>query len=118
MSLTVFHLMCVSLTTVIVCNCIYIYVLDESTSLVNFQTFGKRPALDIYPTISLCLCQLGFINEAKLKADNVANYSKEYKNFLFGDVWNAEMATIDYDQYTLNLTRYVNQTLYPVNRKL
>ena len=111
MSWPFFHLMCIALTSSIVFYCIHNYMLDESTSLVNFQTFGKRATLDIYPTISLCLCGIGFINEEKLKDDGVTESGKNYMKFLFGDLWDAKMAEIDYDEYTLDIGSYIKRVV-------
>ena len=104
-----FRLMCIAATSSIVIYCIHNYMLDESTSLVNFQTFGKRAALEIYPTISLCLCGKGFIDENKLKEDGITEYGVDYRSFLRGDIWDPKMAEIDYDEYTLDIGIYVKR---------
>ena len=86
-------------------------MLDESTSLVNFQTFGKRATLDIYPTITLCLCGIGFIDEKKIQENGIADSGQSYMRFLNGHVWDSKLANIDYDEYTLDIGNFVKRIM-------
>ena len=98
--------MLITLTGVLFSYSTYLYIQNESTSLVDFATIGKRSDVDIYPSISICPYQLGFIKQSKLKENNITNNAKNYKAFLFGKEWDSKMANIDYDSYTVNLQDY------------
>ena len=95
------------MTAFLLLYCMYMFNLNESTSLVDFRTIGKRSGVDIYPSISICPYQLGFISESKLQRDNITSKAENYKSFLFGKMWDSKLANINYDHYTLNLQDYV-----------
>ena len=104
-----FHIICIILTLTFFVRTLYFYIENESTSLIEFKALGEREELDIYPSISLCPCQIAIFNENKLKEDNITEKASNYKSFLFGDQWNEKMANIDYDDYTIDLHDYLTK---------
>ena len=104
-----FYTFCILLASAFFIKCLYLYIENESISLVEFKALGKRPEIDIYPSISLCPSQLGMINQSKLKEDNITQKASNYKSFLYGRKWNDQMANIDYDDYTIDLQNYLTK---------
>ena len=85
------------------------YILNKSTSLVDFKPLGKRSDVDIYPSLSLCPYKVNFINESKLIQNNITNLARNYKEFLYGSVWDWKMENIEYDDYTIDLNRFISK---------
>ena len=104
-----FYTFCILLASAFFIKCLYLYIENESISLVEFKALGKRPEIDIYPSISLCPSQLGMINQSKLKEDNITQKASNYKSFLYGRKRNDQMANIDYDDYTIDLQDYLTK---------
>ena len=94
-----FKLLCLAATIGTVSWCIYLYLLDEDVTLVDFKNFHDS-ILDIYPTISICLTVP--YNETKLQkyGNHIKGFS--YSEFLGGRFWNDTMANIPYDDVALN----------------
>ena len=95
-----FHLVCLLTTAGLLSYCIYKFIQNESTSLVDFQTY-HRTEKDIYPSFSLCFSGEGIYGKANLK-----NITK-YKSFLRGSLWDDQLLKIDYDEVTINFLDYV-----------
>ena len=104
-----FRIVCIILTMLFLIEGLWLFISNESTSLVEFKSLGKRPEIDIYPSISLCPNQLGMIKESKLIEDNITDNAANYKNFLFGKFWDERMESIDYDDYTIDLQDYLTK---------
>ena len=101
-----FRLSCLIATVVMIIYCLTKYILNESTSQVDFQILGNRD-IDIYPSLSVCIYRYGLYKEDKMKERNITNTSREYKNFLYGKIWSAKLLKIDYDEYTIGLENYI-----------
>ena len=101
-----FRLSCLIATVVMIIYCLTKYILNESTSQVDFQILGNRD-IDIYPSLSVCIYRYGLYKEDKMKERNITNASREYKNFLYGKIWSAKLLKIDYDEYTIGLENYI-----------
>ena len=109
MTKTYFYFVCIILTSSLGMYCLYMYILNKSTSLVDFKPLGKRSNVDIYPSLSLCPYKVHFINESKLRENNISNSARDYKDFLYGSVWNLKMEHIDYDDYTIDLSKFISK---------
>ena len=109
MTKTYFYLVCIILTSSLGAYCLYMYILNKSTSLVDFKPLGKRSDVDIYPSLSLCPYKVHFINESKLRENNISNAARDYKDFLYGSVWDLKMENIEYDDYTIDLNKFISK---------
>ena len=107
---SIFHLLCVVSTLVLLWMCAWRYIENDSTSLVDFRTFQNQEK-DIYPSFSLCFRGEGIFNEDNLNKNEIENY----KQFLKGEIWDEEMLKIDYDEVTLNLVDYVEKVALQKN---
>ena len=94
-----FRLLCSAATIGTVSWCIYLYLLDEDVTLVDFKTFHDT-ILDFYPSTSICLTVP--YNDTKLQkyGNHVKGFS--YSEFLGGKFWSDTMANIPYDEVALN----------------
>ena len=91
---------------------------DESTSLIDFQTFNKRPE-DIYPTISFCffaddLYTPWYGGNLPLYKANSIKQKYDYVRFLLGNdskpfttTQIKEFSEIDYKEVTLDMSDYL-----------
>ena len=102
-----YHILCLIATASMLCCGCWRYVQDESTSLVEFQTYHTTER-DIYPSISLCFWGEGIYKDKNLiQSYGLENVSK-YINFLQGDIWDNQMLKLDYDSVTIDLKDHVN----------
>ena len=105
-----FHFICIVLTTVLLCYCSWKYILNESSSLVDYQTFKNREK-DIYPSFSLCFSSFGnfvtiYQKDNLARLFNITNGTK-YQQFLNGEQWDERMLKVNYDDVTINFKDYV-----------
>ena len=107
---SIFHLLCVVSTLVLLWMCAWRYIENDSTSLVDFRIFQHQEK-DIYPSFSLCFRGGGIFDKDNLNTKEIENY----KQFLKGEIWDDEMLNIDYDEVTLNLVDYVEQVALQKN---
>ena len=113
-----FRLVCLICTGALLFYCSIKYVKNESTSLVDFQTYHNEKK-DIYPSFTMCF---GIIDEQDELYDkkrlkeiyNIENVTK-YINFLAGEEWDEELLTVDYDDVTIDLKDYVKTVILRVN---
>ena len=109
-----FRLICLLLTGGLFVYCSWKFIQDESTSLVDFQTYHNTEE-DIYPSITLCLIQNDESNALyipeKLKNEYNIDNATKYASFLRGDYWENNFTKVDYDDVTINLRDFV-KTVY------
>ena len=112
-----FRIICMLTAITMTTYCYQRFLLNESTSLVDFQVFGKRDQ-DIYPSISLCLYGPGLIKEDELQKVNITTTAKDYEMFLRGNVWDNKMATVNFDKVSAKLEQYLKsiETEYENNQ--
>ena len=101
----IFRLLC-SLTAVSLCTYwVYIFNLNEQTSIVEYKSFSPELGVDNIPTISLCF-------DNPFLENRLAEYGTDqdsYLSFLEGKSFNEKMLKIDYNSVTLNITRYIKE---------
>ena len=118
---SVHYLMCLLAAASMFAYCSYRYIKDESTSIVDFQTYHAREE-DIYPSISFCL----FTDDKYTPWQNgtlplyngtLLDDKYSYVNFLLGNEIDSipvasnisSFLKINYDHVTLNLTKYLKR---------
>ena len=99
-----FTLLCVLITTVLVCWCIYEFSLDEDETMVSFKTFHDTK-VDVHPLVSICISDP--YETTELKKYNKKITSNNYSDFLAGNIWDAEMLKIHYPSVVLKPIKYV-----------
>ena len=105
-----FRFICLLLTGGLFVYCSWKFIQNESTSLVDFQTYHNTEE-DIYPSITLCLSQDDesnaiYIPERLRNEYHIGNATK-YALFLRGEYWDTNFTKVDYDEVTINLRDYV-----------
>ena len=76
---------------------------NEDITLVKSSTYHSSEER-IYPSISLCLLP-PFIENEFDKFDDYAINMSSYIKFLEGDIWDARMLEVDYDEVTVSLAK-------------
>ena len=103
----VFHIVCLLTTASLLCFCCWKYLQDESTSLVEFQTFHNTKK-DIYPSISFCFWGRGIYYDERLNQRYGIENVSDYMKFLQGNHWKNQMLKVEYDSTTIDLKDHVN----------
>ena len=109
-----FRILCLTITGILAIYGFWKYNKNQSISLVDFKTYHATEK-DIYPSISLCFEGEEIYDHEKLKKDYAVENVWDYINYLQGDIWNDNMAGINYDEVTMNLEKYVLQVELHVN---
>ena len=99
-----FATVCGFLTTIIVCACISVYILNEDVSRVDFHLFHSH-FQDQYPTTTLCFYNPFLENELKKYGDGINTTT--YSQFLQGKFADDRMRDIDYDNVTVSLNDFL-----------
>ena len=106
-----FRVACLIATGALLIFCSWKFNKNESTSLVDFQTYHDKEK-DIYPSFTICFGipgdMEGLYDRKKLKETYKIENRTRYINFLKGEEWDTEMLKVDYDDVTLNLKDFVN----------
>ena len=89
--------------TVLIVN-IYEYTLDEDISRIEFKEFNSDED-HIYPTITMCFTN-PLLEEKLIKYGKSIN-SKTYTDFINGDLWDENMARIEYDDVSIDIESYL-----------
>ena len=100
---SVFNFVCVTVTLTMVGYWCYEYFKDNDLSLVDYTKFGN--VQDAYPVMSMCF-DSPFVDE-KLKQIHPDLNRSHYLKFLKGEIYDAELRNIDYDNVTLNILDYI-----------
>ena len=87
-----------------VCAGIYKYYLDEDAVSVSFRPLYQTPN-DVYPSVSICITSP--FEDENFKAAGLNVTSKEYADFLRGDLQNDDLFNIDYKKVSFKLIDYV-----------
>ena len=110
-----YYILCLIATATMLCFGCWRYLQNESTSLVEFQTYHTTER-DIYPSISLCFWGEGIYKDKNLTQSYELENVSRYMNFLQGNIWDNRMLKIDYDSVTLDLKDHV-YSVGALNRK-
>ena len=105
-----FQILCLVATSYLFIHDGLKYLKDEDSSLVEYRMFhdSKR---DIYPSISICFYGLGVYDRKRLKETYEIEDAVEYMKFLNGDVWNATMVGVKYDDVTIDMKDYIESII-------
>ena len=101
----VFNLVCWISTITLVSYWIYVYTLDEDLCIVDYRKYFEDKS-DEFPVLSICL--KNHISEEKLKLQNPEITIQRYIDFLNGEVFDEELAKINYEHVTIDVSKYVN----------
>ena len=89
--------------TVLIIN-VYEYILDEDISRIDFKEFNSNEN-HIYPTVTMCFTKP--LLEDKLMKYGLNINSKTYNDYINGDLWDDRMASIDYDDVSIDFDSYL-----------
>ena len=95
---------CVLATIILNIWCLYLFLLDENTSLVDYKYYHTKES-DIYPSVSLCLNR-PFIDPASNIPVSKMN-ATTFKDFVFGRKFQNRMESISYDNVTIDPKSYL-----------
>ena len=79
---------------------------DDDVSLVNYKQYHTTTD-SIYPSLTLCFNN-PFLND-KLEQYGTGINTTTYSNFLKGLHWDNRMTRIDYDEVTLDISKYLEE---------
>ena len=96
--------LCCVITICFTIFCIYQYELDEDVARVEFVEFNSNEK-HIYPTVTLCMPKP--LLEKKLVTYGEGINVSSYTDFLGGDLWDERMASIDYDDVSIDIDNYL-----------
>ena len=102
--ISIFHLICWTITIVIVSYWIYTYTLDDDLCLVDYKKYLEIDS-DEFPVLSICLKDQ--ISKEKLELQNPKIDIETYVNFLCGNIYHKELAQINYENVTKDVSKYV-----------
>ena len=110
-----FHFVCILCTFFLVGRSIYLYLLDDDTTQVEYNQFmsdnGTR-----YPSVSFCLrwpiLQTDdpwkkLLNSTRRTKNQIKKLRRKYRKFVDGQLFSKKFAEADYDDLTLDLNKYV-----------
>ena len=83
----------------------YVYTLDDDLCIVDYKKYFEGES-DEFPVLSMCLKNQ--ISEGKLKLQNPEITIQRYVDFLSGEVFDEELAKINYEDVTIVASNYVN----------
>ena len=101
---TILHLVCIFAATFCAFGCYSKYSEDLNSFDINFRKFNKNNN-SIYPSVSICFT-MPFINDRLNVHANEAT-AKNYSDFLVGSSYSEKLATIDYQNVSLQLKDFL-----------
>ena len=115
-----FHLICILGTFFFVGRSLYLYLLDDDTTQLEYYQFHSHNG-SIYPSISFCLRfpitlkddpWKQFINSTNNRTREstrkcIKNFRRQYRKFIEGNFFSKKFVTADYDNLTVDLYKYV-----------
>ena len=93
---------CIIATLCFTSYCLYRYGLDDDTSRIHFKNY-QEASDDIYPALTLCFKD--YIIKSAFNNNN--KKLKDYKSFLMGLKESDVFENLDYENVTLNISRYI-----------
>ena len=99
-----FHVICWIITTYLVSYWIYAYTLDHDLCIVDYKKYLETES-DEFPVLSICLKNQ--ISEQKLQLQAPKVDIETYLNFLRGDIYEKELAKINHENVTNDISKYV-----------
>ena len=99
-----FHLTCWTITTFLVSYWIYAYTLDHDLCIVDYKKYLETDS-DEFPVLSICLKNQ--ISEQKLQLQAPKVDIETYLSFLRGDIYEKELAKINHENVTNDISKYV-----------
>ena len=106
---SLFKLVCWIATIILVSYWIYVYTLDEDLCIVDYKKYFEGES-DEFPVLSICLKNQ--ISEEKLRAQNPEITVQSYIDFLNGEVFDEDLAKINYEDVNIDVSSYVNGSLW------
>ena len=97
----IFHGVCIVATCSVIAYWMYMFTLNEDTSLVEYRHYYEEKD-DVFPALSLCFRNPFSIRRLDIALDGLNHTS--YFKFLNGEDSNPEMSAIDYDSITMNIS--------------
>ena len=102
-----FTLSCVGVTIAMVTFWVYEFFDDKDLCLVDYKDYSNNPDGNVYPTASLCFNAP--ISIEKLKEHNETFTDEMYAKFLLGEIYNDNLAKLDFDNVTYSLLDYIGE---------
>ena len=85
--------------------CFYEYSRNEDASSITFKKYHEDRN-NIYPAITLCFSE--YLDPEQFQ--NNETLMEDYRQFLKGTRWSEQLASLDYEQATLNISKYLYHT--------
>ena len=98
-----FHLLCVVATIGLQIQCLYNYILNENSTVVEYQKFQQN-GFSGYPSLSLCFFNPFLEDRLMSHGTNTSSYIK----YLQGSFEGEHMKKMEYDHVTISLEDYLN----------
>ena len=99
-----FNLICWIVTIILVSYWTYVYTLDDDLCIVDYKKYFENES-DEFPVLSICLKNQ--ISEGNLKSQNSEIDVETYIDFLSGKIFDEELAKINYENITIDVTKYL-----------
>ena len=99
-----FHVICWTATVTLIAYWLYRFKLNEDLSIVEYKKYYESKT-DVFPVVSLCLRNPFSKKNFRMTSPGINETS--YVNFLEGKYFVPEMLTIDYENITLDMSKYV-----------
>ena len=102
-----FSLSCVGVTIAMVTFWVYEFFDDKDLCLVDYKDYSDNARGNTYPTASLCLNEP--ISTEKLKVHNATFTDEMYAKYLWGEIYDDNLAKLDFDNVTYPLLDYIEE---------
>ena len=106
-------------TILLVTKCLYLYLLDDDTTQVEYHQFHEDDGT-IYPSITFCFewpidlkesLWEQFLDSNSTDETKLADFNsiwRQYRQFLYGELYSKTFAKADYDTLTMDLNTFVS----------
>lgn len=103
-----FQFLCFGVTSLMIGYWCFIFgIKDEDLSLVDYKIIEKSKVNDL-PVISMCIMNPFLIERLRETNPNISY--PIYSMYLKGDFWDDQLATVNYNNVTINISDYLSQT--------
>ena len=99
----IYRCFCISSVVILIIWCLYVFYLNEDIARITIKKFNSDEN-SVYPSISFVLLS-PFVDE-KFKKYGPRVNATAYKLFLQGQLWSKELASVDYNEVSIDMKDY------------